>query len=88
MQYTAANLLVRPKPAESERIVDIAPARAGWELLAFQVRRLETGATWTGHTGGCEAALINLTGSYTISSKHGKWKIGRASCRERVCVGV
>lgn len=75
MQYTADNLLVRPEqaPAEEGLVVDIPPAKAGWELIHFQARRLQTGDTWTGMTGGCEAVLVNLTGTYTVSTRQGKW---------------
>ncbi len=75
MQYTAKNLLVRAeeKLNEAGLVVNITPASAGWEYISFQVRRLETGASWHGMTGGCEAAFVNLTGAYSISTQQGKW---------------
>lgn len=72
-RYDAANLIVRPNPADSDVIVAVTPQQAGWDYISFQARRLATGATWGFSTGENELALINLTGRYSVRSNRGEW---------------
>jgi len=75
IQYTAENLLVAPDAFsdEPDLILSITPARAGWAYIAFQVRRLAAGQSWSFDTGDNELALVNLTGAYNVRSNRGEW---------------
>jgi 5-deoxy-glucuronate isomerase len=81
--YTAENLLVRPSAhaTDPDLILSITPESAGWDYIAFQARRLATGARWSFATGEHELALVNLTGRYRVDSSRGAWTGigGRAS---------
>ena len=57
----------------SNVILDIRPARAGWDYISFQARRLDTGGRWSFDTGENELAFVNLSGRYTIESNRGRW---------------
>src|SRR5262245_6240939 len=74
-QYTAENLLVRPRahPGDPGLIVSITPESAGWEHISFQARRLDRGESWSHGTGEHELALVNLSGRYTVRSSRGDW---------------
>lgn len=74
-QYTGADLLVRPasSPQDPDLLLSITPERAGWDYIAFQVRRLAAGATWSFATGEHELALVNLSGRYRVESSRGRW---------------
>jgi 5-deoxy-glucuronate isomerase len=76
MKYNAENLLVRPQPRSGDPslLLDITPARAGWDFISFQVRRLASGQGWSFATGENELALVNLTGRYAIRSNRGNWE--------------
>jgi 5-deoxy-glucuronate isomerase len=76
MQYTAENLLIRPSetPRDPDLILDITPETAGWKFIAFQVRHLEAGDSWTCAVEEAELAFVNLTGRYTIETSRGEWK--------------
>jgi len=88
MRYTAENLLVRPTPDAPDPglILLVTPERAGWEYISFQARKLETGKTWSFASGGCELALVNLSGRYRVRSNRGEWS-GIGS-RENVFCGA
>ncbi len=75
MKYNAENLLVRParSAADPALLLDITPARAGWEFISFQVRRFARGDTWSFASGDHELALVDLTGRYTVTSNRGEW---------------
>lgn len=75
MQYTAENLLVRPRqdPNDPDLILSITPEQAGWEYISFQVRRLAAGKSWLFRTGEHELALVILTGCLNVSSDKGAW---------------
>jgi 5-deoxy-glucuronate isomerase len=75
MQYTAANLLVRPcaSPDDPNLVLEVTPERAGWELISFQVRRLGSGHSWSAATQESEVALVNLSGRYSVTSNRGAW---------------
>lgn len=75
MQYEAQDLLVRPvnDPADPGLILRITPEVAGWEYIHFEVRSLAVGAQWSFATEGHELALVNLTGTYAVSSNRGSW---------------
>jgi 5-deoxy-glucuronate isomerase len=53
--------------------LSITPELAGWDLIAFEVRRLAQGASWSFATGEHELALVNLTGRYGVRSNRGEW---------------
>jgi 5-deoxy-glucuronate isomerase len=75
MQYTAANLLIRPGsfPDDPDLILSITPESAGWQDISFQARRLTSGASWSFQTGENELALVNLNGRYDVESNRGHW---------------
>ena len=75
MQYTAANLLVRPAPTpgDPDLVLEVTPEHAGWELISFQVRRLAPGTRWASATRENEVALVNLSGRYAVASNRGYW---------------
>lgn len=73
----AANLLIRPADAAGEYI-RVTPDIAGWELLHFAARRLNSGQVWQHETGSAEYALVVLGGRCSVSSSRGEWPaIGR-----------
>jgi 5-deoxy-glucuronate isomerase len=73
----AANLLIRPADAAGEYI-RVTPDMAGWELLHFAARRLNSGQVWQHETGSAEYALVVLGGRCSVSSSRGEWPaIGR-----------
>ena len=76
MQYNADNLLVPPieSSADAELITSVTPETAGWDLISFQVRRLESGGSWSFETRENELALINLSGVYSVESDRGDWR--------------
>lgn len=76
MQYTADNLLVRPRDTADDPalLLDITPARAGWELISFQVRKLAAGDQWSFDTGDNELALVLLSGDFSVTSSRGEWR--------------
>jgi len=75
-QYTAQNLLVRPKrrPHDPDLFLAITPQEAGWDFISFQARRLATGQSWSWQSGENELALVNLTGRYSVKSNRGIWQ--------------
>lgn len=80
MQYTADNLLIRPRLAPGDRdprdgslLLEITPETAHWQYISFQVRRLEQGESWSFATGEHELALVNLTGRYDVATNRGRW---------------
>ena len=75
MKYTAENLVVRPAEhaGDPDLRLRITPARAGWDYLSFDVRRLAAGRAWSFSTGENELALVNLTGRYAVTSDRGAW---------------
>ena len=64
LQYTSENLLVLPEnnTDDPDRILSITPEKAGWELISFEVRRLEKGQNWSFKTAGNELVIVNLSG--------------------------
>jgi 5-deoxy-glucuronate isomerase len=72
--YTAEDLLVSPDETPREGLVTrVTPDRAGWELIEFEVRELETGEEWAGRTDGSEWAFVPLSGSMAVESSRGSW---------------
>ena len=76
MQYTAADLLVRPRahPEDPGLLLSITPERAGWDYITFQARRLAAGASWAFETGENELVVVNLTGRYAVASNRDTWR--------------
>lgn len=74
-QYDADNLLVRPAafPDDSGLCLSITPETAGWQYISFQMRRLAAGASWHFESGENELALVNLSGTYAVTSDKGAW---------------
>lgn len=89
MRYTPENLIVRPQEVDGrdpDLIVEVTPARAGWQTIHFQARRLAAGHTWSFATGEHELALVVLGGVLDIASNRGRWQeVGR---REHVFAGL
>ena len=75
MQYTQENLFIPPlaDSNDNDLILSITPESAGWELISFQVRRLNEGQGWSFCSGENELAIVNLSGSYSIKSNFGNW---------------
>ena len=75
LQYTSENLLVLPEnnKEDPDRILSITPEKAGWELISFEVRRLEKGQNWSFKTAGNELVIVNLSGQYSVISNLGEW---------------
>jgi 5-deoxy-glucuronate isomerase len=76
MRYTAENVLVKPQSDSDDPglILDVTPQSAGWELISFQARRLDAGASWSFDTGENEFALVNMSGRYRVESSRGTWE--------------
>lgn len=74
-QYNAENLTVSPArhPEDPGLMLSITPESAGWELISFQVRKLEAGSSWRFETGENELALVNFSGRYAVESDKGTW---------------
>ncbi len=89
MRYTSENLIVRPAEVagrDPDLIVEVTPARAGWELIHFQARRLRAGRSWSFATGEHELALVVLGGTLNVTASCGRWEgIGE---REHVFAGL
>lgn len=69
-----------PVQGDSDTLVSVDPARAGWEFCSLTVISLAAGASWRGSTGQDEVALVPLSGDCTVTSSKQEWKIGgRAS---------
>lgn len=75
MQYTAENLVVRPRrdPSDPSLRLRITPEQAGWDYLSFEMRHLDAGQSWSFATAEEELALVNLTGRYAVESNRGRW---------------
>lgn len=73
--FTAESLLFRPQmfPEHPGLRLKITPQLAGWKYISFQVRHLVDGASWRFSTETHEAAVVTLSGSYTISTNRGHW---------------
>jgi 5-deoxy-glucuronate isomerase len=86
MRYDATNLLVRPEAtADPGLIVEVTPARAGWDYIHFQARRLAAGSRWSFETGQNELALVILGGCLSVESSRGSWP--EVGGREHVFAG-
>ncbi|MFM7584724.1 MAG: 5-deoxy-glucuronate isomerase, partial [Caldilinea sp.] len=74
-QYTAETLLLHPGNAsDPDLIVEVTPARAGWETISFQARRLRAGQSWSFLCGAHELALVMLGGVVDVVSSRGSWQ--------------
>lgn len=79
MSATSSPLLIDPNPAQDE-IMRVDPARAGWALLHFAVRRIAPGRPWHFETGEHELVLVVLGGVCAVRSNRGEWSpVGRRS---------
>jgi 5-deoxy-glucuronate isomerase len=86
-QYNAENLVIHPQTApEAEVIVEVTPESAGWQHINFQVRRLQTGQSWSFASGENELALVVLGGHLNVASNRGEWK--NIGSRENVFAGL
>ena len=87
MKYTADNLVIHPDTSpDAPVIVHVDPAKAGWEYIHFQSRRLATGSTWSFDPGEFEIALVVLSGSLSVKSNRGEWP--RLGKRPNVFAGL
>jgi 5-deoxy-glucuronate isomerase len=72
--YRAEHLLVRAgKHHDSQLLVDIQPAQAGWDNIHFQVRELAAGTSWQAATDDHELAIVPLSGVVQVYSNRGDW---------------
>ena len=76
IQYTSANVLIRPTPHadDPDLLLAITPESAGWDYISFQTRRLAQGQSWSFSSGENELAIVNLNGRYTVHSNRGEWQ--------------
>lgn len=65
-------LLIKPDLTQAE-FIHLTPARAGWELLHFAARRVDSGQVWHFETGENELALVVLGGACAVRSNRGEW---------------
>jgi len=56
----------QPRAAGSGKLLEITPAKAGWEYVHFSVQRIESGVTWKARTRGNEVCLVLLSGEVTV----------------------
>jgi len=79
MQYNAKNLVIHPNTStDLSLVVAVDPARAGWEYIHFQSRRLAQRDSWSFAPGEFEIALVVLSGTLTVVSNRGEWQeLGR-----------
>ncbi len=75
MQYTSENILLRPSPETTDRdlILRVTPARAGWDFISFEARRLAAGQQWSFDSGENELALVNFSGVFSVHTNRGAW---------------
>jgi 5-deoxy-glucuronate isomerase len=72
-------LLIKPDLTQAE-FIHLTPARAGWELLHFAARQVDSGQVWSFETGENELALVVLGGICTVRSNRGEWpRLGQRS---------
>lgn len=78
MQYTSENILVHPfetgATGDPDLLLSVTPEDAGWDYISFQVRRLTAGESWSFESGENELAIVNLTGTYSVTSSRGDWR--------------
>lgn len=61
----------RLRADEAGVIVEITPARAGWEFITFRVRQLAAGDSWHDRADGEEVCLVLLSGAVRVSWDNG-----------------
>ena len=77
MQTTKSPLLISPV-SDTDEYIRVIPESAGWELLHFGARKMQTGDHWQHSTGDNELALVILGGKCNVKSSRGEWpNIGR-----------
>ena len=77
-----ADLRVRPHAPDADgAVLDITPAKAGWEHVGFKVVKLNAGQTYEGGEWGREACLVIVTGTAEIEAAGEKFEAvgGRAT---------
>ncbi len=69
MQTRADGLLFRSRVGrECDSVINRVTAQdAGWDLQSMEVRRLAAGDAWSHDTAECEAALVLLGGTCSVS---------------------
>jgi 5-deoxy-glucuronate isomerase len=86
VRYDAQTLLIRAgSSADPAVVVEVTPEQAGWDLIHFQVRRLQPGQRWSFENGEHELALVPLGGRVAVTSNRGEWAV--VGARERVFAG-
>jgi len=75
VRYNARNLIIHPYTSpDPEVIVEVDPARAGWEYIHFQSRRMDAGGSWSFSPGEYETALVVLSGTLSATTNRGQWE--------------
>jgi 5-deoxy-glucuronate isomerase len=64
------------RPDESGVLVEITRQDAGWQFVAFAVRQVAAGQSWSGETGGDEACLVLLEGTCRVRWDGGDARLG------------
>jgi 5-deoxy-glucuronate isomerase len=64
------------EPDKSGVLVAITPQDAGWQFVAFAVRQIAAGQSWSGDTGGDEACLVLLEGTCRVRWRGGEARLG------------
>jgi 5-deoxy-glucuronate isomerase len=86
-QYDSNNLVIHPNTAhDAEVIVEVTPAKAGWEYINFQLRRLPARSSWTSTTENNELAIVLMSGRISVESNRGQWQ--QVGERESVFSGL
>ncbi len=56
-----SRLLVKPR-GKSGRVIEVTPQSAGWTYVGFELHRVETGQTVSGHSTSRETCLVWISG--------------------------
>ena len=74
-QFDSNSLIVHPgEYPDPGVVVQVRREEVGWETIDFEVRTLATGQTWEASFIGEEAAIVQLSGTFSVDSNQGAWK--------------
>jgi 5-deoxy-glucuronate isomerase len=63
-----SRLLVKPRPADSGRVINVTPASANWTYVGYDVWKLAAGESAAEATAEREACLVFLAGKATVEA--------------------
>ena len=67
------NLLIKPK-RDSQEIVSVTPASAGWRYISFSAHQLAAGQTLAFSDNSNELCVVVLTGIVSAQTEGHDWK--------------